>query len=161
MGVSTSTAATGVAMDILMIGLSPRGLKDIGRLLTVDPIEGTMLREVGGLRTGPAAEDGVDGHQLRNLRESVCVQGENRRIARAIIMLRRYFLALFGIKIPQVFLSHLAGAMQVDVLVHHADRRLRDNAERGCDDVELGGTQLLDGEKGFAFPCEQHVSNAP
>ena len=68
----------------------------------------------------------------------------NVRIARAIEVLRRNFLALLGIKIFQVFLGDLARAVLVDVLVHDADRRLRHDAQAmGATMSNLAGPSSL------------------
>src|SRR5580692_9573954 len=99
-----------------------------------------MVREVRGLGTGPTAEYSVDGNQPRDVCELRCELRRNGGIPRAIEVLRRNLLALFGIEIFQVFLGDLARAVLVDVLVHNADRRLRHDTERRRDDVELGGT---------------------
>src|SRR5271163_429396 len=157
-------------MNVLKIGLGAVAGSVAGhwleavfktRLLTVDPIESTMIGEMRGLGTGPAAEYGIDGNESWNVGELLRVAGGNGGIAGSVEVFGRDFLSLGGVEIFQVFLGDLAGPVLVDVLVHQADRRLRDDAERRRDDVELRGTQLLDGQKGLIFPGQQHVADTP
>src|SRR5208283_2417685 len=98
------------------------------RLLAVDPIEGTMIREVNSLRPGPAAER-IDAEEQRDVLKLTCEPGGYRCIPRAIKMLCRNLLSLRGIKIPQIFLGHRARAVLIDVLIDDADRRFRDDAD--------------------------------
>ena len=97
--------------------------------------------------------------QQRNALKLAGVAGGDGGIARAIKVLRRDFLSLRGIQILQIFLGHLARAVLIDILVDHADRRLRDDADRGRDDIEFAGTQLLDRQVGLVFPGQQHIAD--
>src|SRR5882762_4224311 len=65
-------------------------------LLAIDPIKGAVVGEMRRLRTGPAAEDRVDGHE-RDVRKLGRMLRGDFRIARTVKMLGRYFLALLGI----------------------------------------------------------------
>src|SRR6185437_17133227 len=102
-------------------------LQDNSRLLAVDSVEGTMVGEMSGLGAGPAAEHGIDRDQPRNVRELLRVAGGNGRIARAIEVFRRNFLALWGVQVAQIFFGNLAGTMAIYVLVHPGHRRFGDD----------------------------------
>ena len=54
------------------------------RLPAVNPIEGPMVREMRGLRTGPAAEYSVDSDQLRDVCKLLGVFGRHGGIPRPI-----------------------------------------------------------------------------
>ena len=100
------------------------------RLLTVDPIEGTMVCEMRGLSTGPSTELAVDGDQIGNVRKLLCELGRDRRVARPIKMPGGNFLTLLGVKIFQILLGDLAGAVFIDIHIDHADGRLRHDDAR-------------------------------
>src|SRR5258706_9689741 len=60
-------------------------------LLAIDPIKGAVVGEMRRLRTGPAAENRVDGHE-RDVRKLGRMLPGDFRIPRSEEMLRRYFL---------------------------------------------------------------------
>jgi len=80
------------------------------------------------------------------------VLGGDGRIARAVKMLRHDLLALPRIKISQIFLGDLAGAVLIHILVHDADRRLRHDADRRRNDVEFRRSQFFYCQKRLIFP---------
>src|SRR6185312_4000538 len=73
---------------------------------------------------------------------------------------RRDLLAFRRVEILEVGFGDLAGALLVDVLVDDRDRRLSEDAQRGNDDLELVGTQLLDRQLGFILPGDEDVADA-
>src|SRR5277367_2111705 len=107
---------------------------------------------MGGLRLGPTAEYRIDRDQLRNVRKLLCVASRYLRISGTVKVRRRNLLSLLGVQILQISLGHLTRAVLVDVLIHDADRRFRDDAKRRRDDIEFGGSRFLLGKKGFVFP---------
>ncbi len=64
------------------------------------------------------------------------------------------------IQVAQVGFRHFLGAMLLGVLVDHRHRRLRQDRDRGRDDVELVGAELVLGEVGLVLPGDQHVAEA-
>src|SRR5882757_602544 len=130
------------------------------RLLAIDPIEGPIVCEMSSLRLRPTAECTVDGHE-RDVRKLFRILRGDIRIARTIEMLGGNFLPFLGIQVAQIFFGDLARAMLVDHLVDDGHRRLREDAQRGRDHVELVGTQLLHCEIRFVLPGQQNVADSP
>src|SRR3984957_12508082 len=64
---------------------------DGAALLTIDSIKCAVIREMRRLRSGPAAESGIDGHQ-RDIRKLGRILSSDFRIAWTVEMLGGYFL---------------------------------------------------------------------
>ncbi len=94
-----------------------------------------------------------------SVRELALVLLGDGRIGRAVVVLRRDLLAFRRIEILQVVFRQLAGAVLVDDLVDHRDRRLGEDRGGGHDDFELVGAELLHREQGLVLPGEQHVAD--
>src|ERR1019366_7645344 len=129
-------------------------------LLAINTIERAVVGEMGRLRTGPAAENRVDGHE-RDIRKLGRMLRGDFRIARAVKMPGGYFLTFLGIEVAQIFLRDGARSMLVDNFVDDAVRRFRENAQGRGDHIELVRAQLLYGEIRLVLPGQQHIADAP
>ena len=106
----------------------------------------------------PAVEVLVDGHQLQ-ARELLGVLGGNGFVAWAVEVLRRDALAFFAVQVLQVGFGDLAGAFLVDVFIDDSHRWLSQDRQRRRDDFELVTALFFQGQEGFVFPGQQHVTN--
>ena len=113
-----------------------------------------------GLRLGPAAEYRIDRHQ-RDLGELRRIFRRDGRIARAVEVLRRDLLRLglnrgtseYSSATPRV---PRRSTILSTTLTGGSARMLRG----GRDDVELVGSEFLDGEERLVLPGQQHVADA-
>ncbi|ABA49583.1 hypothetical protein BURPS1710b_2014 [Burkholderia pseudomallei 1710b] len=133
--------------------LRPRSLR------LVDRIEHAAVGEMRLLRLGPAAERVVDRVQLE-LRELLRERRRHVPRARPVVVARGDLLPLPAVQKVQVRVGELARALLVDHLVDHRHRRLRENARRRHDDLELVGAEFLDRQERLVFPRDQHVADA-
>ena len=68
-------------------------------------------------------------------------------------------LSLVGVEVVEVSLGHRFGTMLLGYLVHHGDRRLRQNGDRRHHQLELvAGPRLTKHQQGFVLPRQQHVT---
>ena len=125
----------------------------------INLVENAAVGKVSLLRLCPAAEFLVNGDEL-HLAEIGGVFGGDGRVARAVKILRRDFLAFVGIKIFQILLRHFGRVMAFGIFVHHRHRRLGQNAQRRRDDFKLVRAEFLEREVRLVFPRQQHVADA-
>src|SRR6476646_391179 len=124
----------------------------------INLVEVSAVRKVHLLRSIPPSENIINAHQL-DPRKKSCVLGKKLVRTWAEIRLHCKLLAIVRPKIFEIGCGKLACAAPVDDLIHHANRRLGENAQRRIDDVEFFGTQDLCNLQHFAFKCEQHVAD--
>src|SRR6478609_130645 len=139
-----------------MLRLATRRLAAASRL--VDLVEGPAVGEVRLLRRLPAAERLVDGEERHVGELSLVLRGDGS-IAGPVVMARRDLLAFGRIQILQVGFGHRPRALLVYVLVHHRNRRLGEDAERGGDDLDLV-LGLGERKVGFVLPGQEDVADA-
>ena len=81
-------------------------------------------------------------------------------IGRTVVVLADQMLGLRGVEKLQIGLCRLARAVGVGIALHHRHRRLGQDADRGCHDVELALAQFLLRQIGLVLPGQQHVADA-
>src|SRR5690606_35018189 len=125
----------------------------------VDLVEDAAVIEELRLRGFPAAEIRIDGHQLQ-VRELLAEVLGDRLITRAVEVLGGQALTFIAVQVVEVGLGYLAGALAVDVGIHHAHRRLGKDRQRRGNDLEVVTALFLQRQEGFVFPGQQHIADA-
>src|SRR5215212_10691986 len=105
----------------------------------------------------PAAEGVIDCGYL-DARETLGMGRQNLRVTRAVEMLGDQFLSLAAVKVAQVGFCNCACSFAVDNSIHHRDGWLGQNGGGRINNLELIGSELLEGEMGLVLPGEQHVA---
>jgi hypothetical protein len=120
----------------------------------------TAVGEVPALRFLPAAEHLVDGDQLEFGEALEIGRVGVLRRDRAVVVLGRDRLAGRRVEVLEIRLRDRPRAVLVDHMVDQGHGRLGADAERGHDDLELVGPELLEREKSLVLPGQQHVADA-
>ena len=110
------------------------------------------------LRVFPSAERLINREQLY-LREPGGVFGRHFRVAGAIVMFGRQFLAFGCVEVFDVRSRNRPGSLAIDHPVDDGDRRFREDAQRRRDDVDLV-LRLGEREGRLVFPGQEHVAQA-
>ena len=121
-----------------------------------DAVEQAAIGEVLRLRRIPAAE--VLDRRHRQRREPFGEFLRHRLVARAVERLADDPLRRRRVEVLQIGGGNGARALLVDHAVHHRDRRLRQDADRGIDDFERIGAEFLPRQPGLVLPGQQHVT---
>src|SRR5437762_1606517 len=129
----------------------------IGRF--VDLVEDAAIGEMCLLRLLPAAEFVIDGEE-GNLGEGILVLRSDRCVAWPVGVLRHDLLRLRRIKEVQIGFRLLAGALRIDDLVDHSDRRLSEDTFARRHDLEFIAAEFLERQEGFVLPGEQDIADA-
>src|SRR5579862_3992660 len=94
----------------------------VGLLFDINLVEDTAIGKKGLLSLAPSAKEIVDRVHCQ-LREGIRILCRDFFQARPVVMLRDNFLALLGVKIFEIGLRDLDGAVLFGDLVDHRDRR--------------------------------------
>src|SRR5882757_6858524 len=129
------------------------------RSVLVDLVENAAFGEVVLLRLGPTTENVVDGEKF-DLGERFFVFPGDLRIARAIGIARRDFLAFLGIPILQIGFGDRAGALFVRNRIDDGKRRLGQDRQRWRDDLEFVAAEFALRQECLVLPGQQHVADA-
>ena len=75
-------------------------------------------------------------------------------------MLGGQALTFIAVQVVEVGLGYLAGALAVNVGIHHAHRRFGKDRQRRGNDLEVVTALFLQRQEGFVFPGQQHIADA-
>src|SRR5262249_46348680 len=119
----------------------------------------TAIGEMLGLGLTPAAEIFTDGIELHR-REALLELRRNRRIARAIVVLRLDLLRRRRVEKLEIGLGNSTRAALVGIAIDEGDRGLGEDRRGGINDLELVGAELVEREVGLVLPGEQDIADA-
>src|SRR5688572_8519657 len=105
----------------------------------------------------PPAE--VTNSEHLHFRELCCVLVRDRRIARAVMVLRDQLLRPRCVEKFQVRISHGSRLFLRCIAIYDRYRWLSENTHAGNHDVELPGMASLQREEGFILPIDENVAD--
>ena len=133
-------------------------LKGMGSSALGNPIKGAAVRKMVFLGLLPAAEQFVHGKQFHGRKLGGVFLGDGFE-ARAVEIARGDFLAFGSVEILEIGFGDGFGAVAARVPLHHRDRGLGQDADRGHHDFGLVPANLARGENRFVLPGDQDVAN--